>query len=159
MEVLGMPQALVWTQKQDDRIRRRRSEGATWMQIGVEMGMSRNTIIERGRRLGAKAGQVSREPPPKREEEPVSEDPNRLPLRAGHPLTWGVISDDPWPGYESSFVERPTPRTGSESGAVLEYRMKSIEWWHALNAREPSFDTEFLFPEAGAEATDIEAES
>jgi hypothetical protein len=27
----------------------------------------------------------------------VSEDLNRAPLRAGHPLTWGLLTDEPFP--------------------------------------------------------------
>jgi hypothetical protein len=30
-------------------------------------------------------------------ERAVSEDPNRLPLPAGHPVTWRLISDAPYP--------------------------------------------------------------
>jgi hypothetical protein len=61
--------------------------------IGRTLGLSRNTIIERGRRLRAVA--------PVRvvvvQEKPVSDDPNRLLLRAGHPITWGLLTDLPYP--------------------------------------------------------------
>ena len=57
--------------------------------------LSRSTIIERGRRIGARA------PPP--EFIPPPEDPQRDPLPAGHPRTWGamnagtVLADTPYP--------------------------------------------------------------
>jgi hypothetical protein len=70
-----------------------REGGETWAAIGVRLGLSRNTVIERGRRLRATA-------PPKvvlLAEKSVSEDSNRLPLPAGHPVTWRLISDAPYP--------------------------------------------------------------
>lgn len=62
--------------------------------IGRTLGLSRNTVIERGRRLRAEApvkqvATVVREV--------VSEDPNRGALRAGHPLTWGLLTNEPYP--------------------------------------------------------------
>jgi hypothetical protein len=70
-----------------------RGQGATWAVIGRTLGLSRNTVIERGRRLRAEA--------PARvlvvQEKPVSDDPNRLPLRAGHPITWALLTDLPYP--------------------------------------------------------------
>jgi hypothetical protein len=71
-----------------------RGEGATWAAIGRTLGLSRNTVIERGRRLRAVA--------PARvvvvvDADAVSDDPGRGPLRAGHPLTWGLLTDEPFP--------------------------------------------------------------
>jgi hypothetical protein len=90
-----MPQKLHWTSAQDARIRRLRSEGATWDDVGVELGLNRSTVIERGRRIGARA------PPP--EFVAVPDEPNRGPLPAGHSRTWGVmtagtvLADEPYP--------------------------------------------------------------
>jgi hypothetical protein len=88
-----MPEARVWSAASDKTIRDMRAEGATWAMIGRTLGLSRNTIIERGRRLRAvalvRAVVV--------QEKPVSDDPNRLPLRAGHPITWGLLTDLPYP--------------------------------------------------------------
>ncbi len=88
-----MPQARAWTEAADRTIRVMRGEGATWAEIGRILGMSRNTVIERGRRLRAEA--------PVRaivvQERPISDDPNRLPLRAGHPITWALLTDLPYP--------------------------------------------------------------
>jgi hypothetical protein len=88
-----MPEAKVWTAATDGVICTMREAGDTWAAIGGALGLSRNTVIERGRRLRAFA-------PPKVlvvAEKQVSEDPNRLPLPAGHPVTWRLISDAPYP--------------------------------------------------------------
>jgi hypothetical protein len=91
-----MPQARAWTDKADSVICSMRGAGATWAMIGVSLGLSRNTVIERGRRLQAA-------PPPRAvvavvaDFDTVSEDLNRAPLRAGHPLTWGLLTDEPFP--------------------------------------------------------------
>lgn len=88
-----MPEARVWSAAADRTICEMRSEGATWAMIGRTLGLSRNTVIERGRRLRAQA--------PARtvvvQEKPISEDPNRLPLRAGHPITWSLLTELPYP--------------------------------------------------------------
>ncbi len=88
-----MPEARVWSEAADRTIFDMRAEGATWAIIGRTLGLSRNTVIERGRRLRAQA--------PARvvavQENVVSDDPNRLPLRAGHPITWGLLTDLPYP--------------------------------------------------------------
>lgn len=88
-----MPQARTWSEAADSTIRTMRAEGATWAEIGRTLGLSRNTAIERGRRLRAvapiRAAVVH--------EIAVSDDPNRLPLRAGHPITWALLTDLPYP--------------------------------------------------------------
>ena len=88
-----MPQARCWTATADKVIKTMRADGQTWAAIGRSLGLSRNTVIERGRRLCAHA--------PKREviatPKPVSDDPNRAPLPAGHPLTWGLLTDAEFP--------------------------------------------------------------
>lgn len=89
-----MPEARIWTQAADSMICGMRSAGETWAVIGQALGLSRNTVIERGRRLRAEA--------PIRvlvvaATKPVSDDPNRLPLPAGHSITWGMLSDAPYP--------------------------------------------------------------
>jgi hypothetical protein len=90
-----MPVKLLWTSAQDTRIRQMRSEGALWDAIAEALRLSRSTIIERGRRIGARA------PPP--EFIPPPEDPQRDALPAGHPRTWGamnagtVLADTPYP--------------------------------------------------------------
>ncbi|MDD2876065.1 MAG: AsnC family protein [Acidiphilium sp.] len=83
-----MPMRRDWTESADNTIRRMRADGATWAAIGDMLGLSRNTIIERGRRIHA-AGGPSQAPRPPR---PPEEDPNRGPLRAGHPISWGILT-------------------------------------------------------------------
>jgi hypothetical protein len=89
-----MPKARVWTAAADAVIREMRAGGETWAQIGRTLGLSRNTVIERGRRLCAQAPVRVAAPV---SAEVVSEDPNRGTLRAGHPLTWGLLMSEPYP--------------------------------------------------------------
>jgi len=79
-----MPQKLIWTPAQDATIKRLRAEGATWDTVAAALSVSRFTIIERGRRIGA------RRPPP--EFKPPPDDPARPPLPAGHPQTWHALT-------------------------------------------------------------------
>ncbi len=91
-----MPKARVWTAAADAVIRDMRAGGATWAEIGRTLGLSRNTVIERGRRLCAMAPvKVAMAV----EADAVPDDPNRGPLRAGHPLSWGLLSDEPYPQH------------------------------------------------------------
>jgi hypothetical protein len=93
-----MPQAREWTAAADKVIHDMRGTGETWAEIGRRLGLSRNTVIERGRRLCAAA--------PVRQivvkEYDMMEDPNRGPLPAGHPLTWGLLTSEAFPDGERS---------------------------------------------------------
>jgi hypothetical protein len=90
-----MPVKLRWTDAQDTRIRQLRGEGETWDAIADLLRLTRSAVIERGRRIGA------RPPPPEFVGPP--DDPDRGPLPAGHPRTWGamnagtVLADEPYP--------------------------------------------------------------
>ena len=91
----------IWTEVEDQTIRDMRCTGKTWAAIGHFMGINLSTVIERGRKLRA-ASPMSR-PKPTFERDPayVSDVPNRAPLAAGHPLTWGLISGGAeYPKYE-----------------------------------------------------------
>src|SRR4051794_34268243 len=77
----SMPKRIEWTDAQDAKIKRMRAERASWDVIAIAVGVTRWTVIERGRRLGARL------PPP--DFEPPTEDPERPPLPPGHPETWG----------------------------------------------------------------------
>ena len=79
-----MPHKLSWTDAQDFTIRRMRAEADTWERIARTLGMSRYTVIERGRRLGAQLPPAGVQPPP--------EDPRRDALPAGHPISWEPIT-------------------------------------------------------------------
>ncbi len=89
-----MPQVRQWTAVADQTIREMRAAGDTWSAIGRRLGLARSTVIERGRRLRAVAP-VKPPPSPKRDD--MLDDPNRPPLPAGHPLTWGLLTDEPFP--------------------------------------------------------------
>ena len=79
-----MPTKLAWTLAQDTRLRRLRGQGATWDDIAAVLGLTRWTVIERGRRIGAQL------PPPEFVPEP--EDPDREAMPAGDPRSWGSIT-------------------------------------------------------------------
>ncbi|MDE8347217.1 MAG: AsnC family protein [Acidocella sp.] len=84
-----MPAPRDWTETADNTIKQMRADGATWASIGVVLGLSRNTIIERGRRIQALGGPV----PPRKAERRPEDEPNRAPLHAGHPIAWAVLTD------------------------------------------------------------------
>ena len=79
----AVPKRIEWTEVQDMKIRRMRTERASWDTIAEAVGVTRWTVIERGRRLGARL------PPPETEQTP--DDPERPPLPPGHEATWGII--------------------------------------------------------------------
>lgn len=79
-----MPAKLFWTQARDHQIRKLRAERASWDAIAECLLLSRFTVIERGRRIGArKAPPAPRSPP---------EDVAREPLASGHPLSWEALT-------------------------------------------------------------------
>ena len=78
-----MPKRIDWTEAQDMVIRRMRTECETWDAIAIAVGVTRWTVIERGRRLGARL--------PPHDYVPPGEDPERPALPPGHRETWGVI--------------------------------------------------------------------
>jgi hypothetical protein len=93
-----MPLKFNWTHAQDTRIRRLRGEGSTWDAVATSLGLSRGSVIERGRRIGARPRPPEFVPPP--------DDLARGPLPAGHSRTWGamnagtVLADEPYPQPE-----------------------------------------------------------
>jgi hypothetical protein len=78
-----MPPKLCWTEARDTQIRRLRAEGATWDAIAHALLLSRFAVIERGRRIGARKLPAAPRVLP--------EDPERPPLPAGHPRSWGAL--------------------------------------------------------------------
>lgn len=76
---------VVWTQELDERLLQLRLYGLTWDAIAEAMCLGRNTVLERGRKIGA------RRPPAPR---PVAaeEARDRPPRQAGHPITWGLLN-------------------------------------------------------------------
>ena len=94
-----MPKKLTWTDAQDSQIKRMRAQGATWDTIAEALNFTRWTVIDRGRRIGARL------PPPGFTPEP--EDPDRPPLRAGDPRRWGAITQGT--ALEGLPYPRPAP--------------------------------------------------
>jgi hypothetical protein len=74
-----------WTADLDEQLRGLRASGLTWDNVALAMAMGRNTVLERGRRIGAR--RVA-QPVAKVEEEPRDR-PARPP---GHPASWGLIN-------------------------------------------------------------------
>lgn len=94
-----MAAPIQWTPEMEARIVAGRAARETWDTIGVAVGVSRNAVIDRGKRLLLAGGRsdlaairlpsrpaaVKPPAPPNFEERP--------PLCAGHPVAWGAITD------------------------------------------------------------------
>lgn len=77
-----------WTPAMDRTLRALRADGLVWDAIAARMGLSRWTVIERGRRIGA-----PRVAPAAEDVAELPADPRRAPLPAGHPVTWALLTD------------------------------------------------------------------
>ena len=76
-----------WTAPRDFRLRLMRLEGATWEEIADVLAVSPGAAVARADRIRARrpsSGLVT------------GEDPAREPLAAGHPRTWGVLTQGTW---------------------------------------------------------------
>ena len=76
---------VVWTAALDNDVRTLRTAGLTWDAVAREMRLGRNTVLERGRRIGARR-------PTLRPEPTTDEAADRPAKPAGHPDTWGLIT-------------------------------------------------------------------
>jgi len=88
-----MPVARKWNVDDDLKIKTMRINGATWQEIADEMGLKRDTVLNRGRaKLNVKAPQavIIQIQPSKTKHTP------RGALPAGAMETWGAISKLPW---------------------------------------------------------------
>ncbi len=102
------PKKLFWTSDLDTAITTARKEGKTFDAIADLLKVSRTAVIARAKEIGIhdpKRQEVlsseSEDADPD-EERPVSgmfDRPIMEPLPAGHPITWGAISNEPWPGW------------------------------------------------------------
>ena len=79
-----MRAGVVWTPALDGKLLSLRAAGAAWADIALELELGRWTVVERGRRLGAR-----RAPRPRAL---LVEDRDRPPRAAGHPDSWGLIT-------------------------------------------------------------------
>ncbi len=73
----------VWTPELDAKLLSLRLTGVGWGDIARELELGRYTVVERGRRLGAR-----RAPRPR----VVVEDRDRPPRPPGHPDSWALIT-------------------------------------------------------------------
>ncbi len=84
-----MPAPLVWNRSRDSLLLRLRADGHSWDRIAAALGISRWAAIMCGRAVGA------RKPEPEPPSAPAATawtDPDREPLPAGHPVSWGAIT-------------------------------------------------------------------
>ncbi len=84
-EEAALRAGVVWTAALDERVRTLRRAGLTWDALALDMGLGRNTVLERGRRLGAQKLPRQRIVPP-------AEALDRPPRPPGHPECWGLIT-------------------------------------------------------------------
>jgi hypothetical protein len=82
-----MVAARIWTNEQDDTIRRMRAEGSTWKQIAQAFGVNIDVLRFHAGKIGASLGTVQMFA--KRER--TWGGPNRNTLPAFHPITWGIL--------------------------------------------------------------------
>jgi hypothetical protein len=80
------PKWINWTPELDAMIVGLRMAGNEWQKIAERMGLSRNTVLERGRRLNIP--RINRYPT----RTVMLEPRDRLPRSPGHPDTWDVIT-------------------------------------------------------------------
>jgi hypothetical protein len=103
-----MPPKHVWTEPRDTQLRRLRHDGADWGAIAATLSMSRNAVMERARRIGARL------PPPESVASAQARllmDPSRDPLPAGHTVTWTAITAGTalaGTGYHDAGYDCPT---------------------------------------------------
>jgi len=74
----------IWTEGQDTRIRRLRTEGVSWDVIALALGLTRWAVIERARMIGADRRPLNAEG--------SAADADRGALPAGHADSWGAIN-------------------------------------------------------------------
>jgi hypothetical protein len=92
-----MADRVTWTASMDETLRQWRQTGATWDAIALGFGLGRETVRERGRRIGAPGPEVAIMARLERERA------DRPPFPPGHEISWGlltrgtVLEGDPYP--------------------------------------------------------------
>ncbi len=87
-----MPISYTWSTQADHHLLALRAAGLSWRLVAGELRVGRNAAIERARRLGLPPRTRLLPPPPQLKPQPV-ERCDRPALAAGHPITWGAITD------------------------------------------------------------------
>lgn len=80
-----MPKPIIWTDETDAIIFMGRATRQSWDEIASRLGISRGAAIERGKAIKAH-GRMPPAPKPKADTRDEA-------LPAGHPITWGAITD------------------------------------------------------------------
>lgn len=81
-----MPAKLEWADEMDVQLLALRGRKVAWNIIAQTMHLSRNTVIERARRIGVVKRSKIGAAVVRRESD------DRVPRPAGHPATWGAIT-------------------------------------------------------------------
>ena len=115
---------VVWTDALDRKLIELRWQGMTWADMAVAMGLGRNTVLERGRRLGARRRPVVRE---------VPEDADRPALPAGHPISWGILNAGLKTQLGPFVYESPLGLTGKGTPEQRAARLAAAEAAAAQN--------------------------
>jgi hypothetical protein len=79
-----MRAGVFWTPLLDAKLLSLRAAGAAWCDIALELELGRYTVVERGRRLGARKLPKARAV--------LLEDRDRPSRPSGHPDSWGLIT-------------------------------------------------------------------
>lgn len=83
---------IIWTPQADARLARMRNEGASIRALAAAFGLSRSTVAERAGRIGLALPDKAASQPQQTDTESAP-DPARDPLPAGHPISWGLITN------------------------------------------------------------------
>jgi len=91
-----MPAPHIWTEAENEMIRARATTLESWETIGAWVGVTKQCVILQAHRLGVPTASLRwiaarRETSPTAEIITAPDDPDREPLPAGHPETWGII--------------------------------------------------------------------
>ena len=108
-----MPQPLVWTDSRDQTLHSLRAAGASWDRIAQAFGISRWSAIERARAIGAHI------PLPRAEPAAPATGSERLPLPAGNPLAWEILTTGTLLDTTLYPFPPPGPVDVSEDDAIL----------------------------------------
>lgn len=90
-----MSRAIEWTPEMENTLQEMRMQGYTCSEIAEALSISKNAVINKCDRVKLPTGKNFR----KQAKEPVVEETRpQGPLPAGHPISWGAISDKEWTG-------------------------------------------------------------
>jgi hypothetical protein len=83
--------SIEWTLEMNATLQRLRDAGRTWLEIGVEMGMSQETVKNHAAAIGMDTRRLNQIPAPIAQGERVQHI-TREPLPPGHPVSWGILN-------------------------------------------------------------------